>query len=335
MTGIIQNRSDKYKVPRRTARQEGSKSQSTGTEADPRGVERLSDLKARRAKDDWLYRISTFRELEVDYDTHDGVLWCHMDPKDRPSVTAGLVREGRDLHSAMKNLFQSLPAGETPPIRYMVWCSKVPGVFNLGGDLRLFAKFIREQNRQGLIDYAVACIDVVYGNIVSLDLPVLTLSLVEGDALGGGFEKALSTNVTIAERSARFGLPEVLFGLFPGMGAYSLIARRIGNAMAKRMVMSGRIYGAEELFELGLIDLVVEDGQGREAVYDFVSQNTRRHAAVRAIHRVDRRVSPLDYEEMHDIAMLWVDTAMSLDETNLKKMERLAAAQDRRRAVRS
>ena len=299
------------------------------------GVERLSELKSRRARDHWLDRIASFEELDVEYDTHDGVLWCHMDPKDRPSVTAGLVREGRELQGAVKGLFEALSPDDVAPIRYMVWCSKVPGVFNLGGDLRLFAQLIRDNNRDGLIDYAVNCIDVVHGNIVSLDLPILTLSLVEGDALGGGFEKALSTNVTIAERGARFGLPEVLFGLFPGMGAYSLIARRLGSAKAKRMVMSGRIFSADDLFEMGLIDLVVEDGQGREAVYDFITQNNRRHAAVRAIHQVEQRVNPLTYEEMYDIALLWVDTALTLDEANLKKMERLAAAQDRRRAIRA
>ncbi|MEM7225165.1 MAG: crotonase/enoyl-CoA hydratase family protein [Pseudomonadota bacterium] len=342
MTGRSRPSGQNFTTPSKKAARQGilksptakQSSDSPAANSVQGGIERFSDLKARRAREHWLDRVASFEELEVDYDSHDGILWCHMDPKDRPSVTQGLVREGRELQGAVKGLFGALAPDEEAPIRYMVWCSKVPGVFNLGGDLRLFAQLIRDNNRDGLIDYAVNCIDVVFGNIVSLDLPVLTVSLVEGDALGGGFEKALSTNVTIAERGARFGLPEVLFGLFPGMGAYSLIARRLGAAKAKRMVMSGRIFSADELFELGLIDLVVEDGQGREAVYDFISQNNRRHAAVRAIHQVEQRVQPLTYEEMHDIALLWVDTAMTLDEANLKKMERLAAAQDRRRAVR-
>lgn len=342
MTGIGRSRGQSHQAPEEGAARQGSpKSPGIGGPAEqpagkaPReGVEQLSDVKARRAFEQWHERVSSFKELEVEYEPHDGVIWCHMDPKERPSVTAGLAREGCQLHQAIKDLY-AVPVPDRNPIRYMVCCSKIPGVFNLGGDLRYFASLIREKNRDGLVAYAVDCIKVVYENFTAMGLPMVTLSLVEGDALGGGFETALSTNVTIAEQSARFGLPEVLFGLFPGMGAYSLIARRLGAAKAKRMVMSGRIFTADELFEMGLIDLVVEDGQGREAVYDFITQNSRRHAAVCAIHQVDRRVHPLTFEEMHDIALLWVDTAMTLDEANLKKMERLAAAQDRRRELRS
>ena len=55
----------------------------------------------------------------------------------------------------------------------------------------------------------------------SFNLPFTTISLVQGDALGGGFEAALCGDIIIAEKQARFGFPEVLFNLFPGMGAYN------------------------------------------------------------------------------------------------------------------
>jgi DSF synthase len=56
-------------------------------------------------------------------------------------------------------------------------------------------------------------------------LPILTVGLVQGAALGGGFEALLSFDYVVAERDATFGLPEILFGLFPGMGAHSLLSR--------------------------------------------------------------------------------------------------------------
>ena len=95
--------------------------------------------------------------------------------------------------------------------------SDVPGVFNLGGDLDLFRQHIMAGDRGGLLRYAKACIEVLYGNIINLGRDLTTVSLVQGDALGGGFEAALSSNVLIAERNAKLGLPEVLFNLFPGM----------------------------------------------------------------------------------------------------------------------
>ena len=167
--------------------------------------------------------------------------------------------------------------------------------------------------------------------LANLELPVITISLIQGDALGGGFEAAISGNVVIAEKSAKFGLPEVLFNLFPGMGAYSLISRRIGPAQAERMIFSGKVYSAEELYELGLVDMIVEDGTGQTAVMDYVSRNVRRHNANIAVYRARQRINPLSYEELYEITVDWVDAALTLTDSDLRRMERLAGAQDKRR----
>ena len=106
---------------------------------------------------------------------------------------------------------------------------------------------------------------------------MITIGLAQGDALGGGFESLLSFNVIIAERGAKFGFPETMFGLFPGMGAYSLVSRRVGAAFAEEMMLTGRIYSAEEMKEIGLVHMVVEPGQGIEAARDYMQRNKRRH----------------------------------------------------------
>ena len=71
---------------------------------------------------------------------------------------------------------------------------------------------------------------ILHRNMLGLGLPLITIALVQGEALGGGFESILSFDVVIAERDARFGLPEAMFGLFPGMGAHSFLSRRLGSA---------------------------------------------------------------------------------------------------------
>ncbi|HYB11567.1 MAG TPA: crotonase/enoyl-CoA hydratase family protein [Alphaproteobacteria bacterium] len=298
---------------------------------DGRGsVVAFSDTIATQDHGGWLGRFDGMSQLELSFDDQDKVLWCYMNPPGRPSVTLQLARESRALQGSIQQLFHELSDDGTPPIRYMVWSSKLPGIFNLGGDLRLFAELIRRRDRERLFEYAGACVDVVYANAVNLDLPLITVSLVRGDALGGGFEAAISSNLVISERSAKFGLPEMLFNLFPGMGAYSLIARRIGSAQAERMILSGRIYSAEELFELGLVDVLADDGKGEDAVYEYVEQYGRRHSAHCAVYNVRKRVNPIQHEELIDIAKIWVDAALALDESDLRRMERLAAAQDRR-----
>ena len=64
--------------------------------------------------------------------------------------------------------------------------SRMPGIFNLGGDLRLFADLIRDKNRVMLEKYARACIEPQYMRSIKMNLPVISISLVQGDALGGG-----------------------------------------------------------------------------------------------------------------------------------------------------
>jgi len=205
------------------------------------------------------------------------------------------------------------------------------GVFNLGGDLELFVRLIRAGDEDGLRRYAYRCIDTVYNNLTNVGLPLLNIALVQGDALGGGFEAALSSDVIIAERQSKFGLPEVLFNLFPGMGAYSLLCRRLDGARAKDMILSGRLYSAEEMHALGLVDVLAEPGEGKATVHRYIEQNRRRYRMLLALGDVRRRCQPVSYEEMIDVTDMWVDTALTLQDPDLRRMERLVAAQKRRR----
>jgi DSF synthase len=270
-----------------------------------------------------------FRELRASFDAKAGLLHCRFAFRDRPSFTPALVD---DIYAAQE-LVRRFHAddGLGNPIRYLCWGSQEPGIWSLGGDLDLFSCLIRARDRDGLKRYALAVVDLVYRNYVALDLPIVTIALVQGQALGGGFEGALSTNILIAERGARFGLPEILFNLFPGMGAYSLLARRIAPSLAERMICSGRLYSAEELHAFGIVDVLCEDGEGESALYGFIARNEQGHAVQRAISATRRRVHPLTLAELQAIAGDWVELALGLGERDLAIMARLVAAQNRRR----
>ena len=120
-----------------------------------------------------------------------------------------------------------------------------------------------QRDRAALLRYGRACINILYRNMVGLNLPMITIGLVQGDALGGGFESLLSFNVIVAEKGARFGLPETVFGLFPGMGAHAFLTRRLGAAQAERMILTGGIYTAEEMYALGHRPCPGRAGPGR------------------------------------------------------------------------
>jgi DSF synthase len=200
-------------------------------------------------------------------------------------------------------------------------------VFNLGGDLSLFARCVEENDVETLRAYARGCIETLYPYILGFDLPITTISLVQGDALGGGLEIALAGNILIAEKSAKMGFPEVLFNLFPGMGAYNLLSRRIGVQRTERMLLNGKLYPAEELYAEGVVDILAEDGRGENAVYEHIVRNENRGNAREGIHRVRRRLFPLLHEELLDVTEIWVETAMQIGPREIRMMERLARSQ--------
>ncbi|MEU6283980.1 enoyl-CoA hydratase-related protein [Streptomyces sp. NPDC047028] len=97
-----------------------------------------------------------------------------------------------------------------------------------------------------------------------LELPMPTIAAVHGFALGGGFELALSCDLIVADRTAVVGLPEVSVGVIPGGGGTQLLPRRVGAARAAELIFSARRVESEEARALGLVDVLVEEGQDRE-----------------------------------------------------------------------
>jgi DSF synthase len=272
-----------------------------------------------------------FENLNLHLAPEDSALWCMMEPRERPSFTVSLLADLARMQTMVSDMFASGAQHGTRPFDYFVFGSNAPGVFNLGGDLLLFRQKIEAQDAAALRAYAYRCVDTVYANYSGYENRVITIALVEGDALGGGFEAALSCDLIVAERQAKFGLPEILFNLFPGMGAYSYLSRRIGAAKAEEMIMSGNLYSAEEMQRLGVVDIVVDSGEGRDAVRRYIADHRSKQNAQSAIYQARRRVNVVTLAELRDVTDIWIEAALRLAEPDLRKMTRLAAAQDKSR----
>jgi DSF synthase len=207
--------------------------------------------------------------------------------------------------------------------------SDVRSVFNFGGDLSLFVLLVRARDLDSLKLYARRCVDLVWWLENAAQIGVYTTALVQGDTLGGGLESALLHHNVIFERGAQAGFPEVLFNLFPGMGAWHLAIRKAGMVVATDMILSGQIYTAEQLQRRGLVDLVVEDGEGEMALEKLVRSVSPDCAAPWPLckHGVWRT----DYLRVaSDSSRLWAATALTLTDRDLRLMERLARAQVRK-----
>jgi DSF synthase len=215
-------------------------------------------------------------------------------------------------------------------VKHFVMASDVPNVFNFGGDLSLFVLLVRARDLDSLKLYARRCVDLVWWLENAAQIGVHTTALVQGDTLGGGLESALLHHNVIFERSAQAGFPEVLFNLFPGMGAWHLAVRKGGMVVATDMILSGQIYTADQLQRRGLVDLVVEDREGEVALEKMVRSVSPRLRGTLAALQARRVAAPITYESLQTVVDLWAVTALTLTDRDLRLMERLARAQVRK-----
>ncbi len=215
-------------------------------------------------------------------------------------------------------------------LRHFVMTSDVPRVFNFGGDLALFVLLVRAGDIDSVRLYGRMCVDLVWWMENAADLGIHTTVLVQGDTLGGGLESVLPFHKVIFERGAQAGFPEVLFNLFPGMGAWDFTIRKAGFAVANEMILSGRLYDADELFSRRLVDLVVDAGAGEAAIDRVLREVDPRLRGTLAALRAQRLAAPIRLETLQAIVDLWAEAAMKLTDRDLRLMERLARAQARK-----
>lgn len=274
---------------------------------------------------------TSFTQLTPYFDPHSQVAWGYMHAEPRPCFTPTVLRELLAWGDSMVAMIDD-PA--ELDVKYFVLASKVPDTFSLGGDLSLFMRHIAARDRDALYRYALSCIDCSYAVHTHLNRPgVTSIALVQGQALGGGFESALAANVLIAERGAKMGLPEILFNLFPGMGAMSFLGRRIGHHKAEKLILSGKLYLAEELYDMGVVDVLAEPGEGEAAVCDYVRREEKSRNGILALRDAREVSQPVSYEELVRITEIWVDAALRLETRDLRMMERLVSRQTGKAAV--
>lgn len=230
-----------------------------------------------------------------------------------------------EVLSDLRQICRGIRGLETAPFRYRVLKSNHASIFSLGGDLRLFRDCIEQQRVEVLEKYARSAVSAIWESISGSGYPDLTsVALVEGEAQGGGVEAALASHILVAEEQARFGFPESLFGLFPGMGAKELLSARASRNVASTLISSAKRYSATELHQLGVIDYVVPAGQGlrfvRDAILNMPLETNLRHRA---------RFDAISLDQLFRSVDQWVEAAMKLGRRSRRAMNYLIEAQER------
>lgn len=105
--------------------------------------------------------------------------------------------------------------------------------------------------------------------------PLITVSALHGVVFGGGFELALTTDVRVADKSARFAFPELRLGLIPGFGGIPRLEREVGEGVVRDLLLTGRSLNARRAHALGLVSQVVARGEAVRAARATAHQAAR------------------------------------------------------------
>lgn len=261
-------------------------------------------------------------QMSAWYEAERNVMWMMLHAHPRPCFNPELLKDISNLTRAARECHL--------PIDFWVTGSTVPGLYNVGGDLSYFAQHIRSGERAPLMAYARACVDAVYEAMNGFGVGAITIAMIEGTALGGGFEAALAHEYVLAQKDAKLGFPEIAFNLYPGMGAYSLVARKAHMRLAEQLISTGEAHSATWHHEKGLVDRLFEPGEAYKATRTFIDNVRPKLNGIRAMLRTRRRVLPITKTELLDITEDWAESAFRLQEKDLAYMERLVLLQNKR-----
>jgi enoyl-CoA hydratase len=186
-------------------------------------------------------------------------------------------------------------------IRVVIFTGAGEKAFVAGGDIADL------NSRMGLAHYLELAerLHTIFRRIETLDKP--TIGAINGWALGGGTELLLCFDIRIAAQSARFGLPEITLGLFPGAGGSQRLIRQIPLCKAKELMFTGTRLSSEDAERIGLINKVVPDAELMTTVFAMANEIAQKSPLVLKLLKramVDGDEMPLRAALRHEQAMI-------------------------------
>jgi len=161
-------------------------------------------------------------------------------------------------HTVVRQLDESFREADADPETKAIVLESKGKAFVAGADIGFFINCIVEGRLQDNVDFTSYGQDV-YRRIDESAKPVI--AKVDGLALGGGLELALTADAIVASTKAVMGFPETGIGIYPGLGGTQRTSRYVGKELAKYLVFTGRILSAREALEIGLVDYIAEPAE--------------------------------------------------------------------------
>ncbi len=281
---------------------------------------------------EFLHYLKDKKEVSLRYDAYTEAVWVYGKPEKCPCLNISMLQELHETQTGLIDYFRHHDMKPKTPVKFFVYASQIPDIFSLGGDVETIYSVAKNQKREKMEQCAKLAIKAMHLNFTNFGLPIHTLALVEGDAMGGGFEKALSFGKIIAEEQSRFGLQQMRFNMLPGSGIYSFLVRMVGPRYADEIITQTKIYSAQEMHEMGAVSVVARKGEGKKEVDRYLRQYKKSFRAMQALEKAKLRYAPFPFSELEYMAELFVNTIMGLDRLDLKMLQKLAESQEKNTA---
>lgn len=268
-----------------------------------------------------------FEGLYTSYDPIYRAIWCTIRSTETPVFSLSLLKNIRSLQDIIAQFCSEIP-NKKP--RYLIWTTDSTKVFNLGLDLSYIHQQVMSRDEKSLHDYIQICIDVFYINLMKLDIDsLITISLIRGKAYGGGFEAALTTDIIVTESNAKCCFPEVKYHLLPSFGTLKMLLRKYPPPAIQSLIFHGRKIRLHDLKESGFIESIVNEGEGEKYIRDKISEIHARHELFSHLFNAKNTNIIITYKELDEFRNNWVKTILHLKPNDLRRLERLAYAQNK------
>jgi enoyl-CoA hydratase/carnithine racemase len=220
---------------------------------------------------------------------HDGIVELTLDSK--PTNEIGSV-----MLADFERFVAALPALEPETSVCVITSARKPG-FSAGADLReLYESAVKLPERERLTavrDF----LHRIHAVLNAIDAaPFVTIAAVHGVCFGGGLELALTCDLIIADKMARFAFPELRLGLIPGFGGIPRLKRDLGNAFVRDLLLTGRSVNANRAQAIGLVTQLAAEGEALQISRATAAQITKFDAVTRAAAK--KFIKSLPQEEL-------------------------------------
>ena len=195
-----------------------------------------------------------FQGQTLSWDVIDGTIELALYREPLNEIGSSTLEELEKFVAALDGLSRSAHA--------LIIYSALKAGFCAGADLRQLYGWIEEFGQSEVVRHARDYLGRIHAVMNLLDAaPLTTIAAVHGVVFGGGFELALTCDMIVADRLARFCFPELRLGLIPSFGGIPRLKRDLGNAVVRDLLLTGRSFNATKAQQIGLVSQVVAEGE--------------------------------------------------------------------------